>query len=171
MPVVYYKGRNMILSVWWFPSDALCGPFTCKTRLVSMAQNIPRGAAGQMENKPLCLHGMLHEPSPSTRLRLCPTKQLVNELLWSRASERADTHLIWYWKRCVEDARCQRCAGGGGGRKWLFSFMEEGEIWVLEDGAQFIKKQMPWQMYVNTTDLFLSSSIVIYDIMCCSLWM
>lgn len=55
---------------------------------VSTAASVPRGLPGQMENKPLYLHGMLHWPSPSTRLRLCPTKQLLSERLWSGAPTR-----------------------------------------------------------------------------------
>lgn len=59
----------------------------------------PEVSPGQMENKPLYLHGMLHWPSPSTRLRLCQTKQLVNELLWSGASGRTGPSLLWCWEK------------------------------------------------------------------------
>lgn len=37
---------------------------------------------------------MLHWPSPSTRLRLCPTKQLVNGRLWSGANETIGSRLV-----------------------------------------------------------------------------
>lgn len=126
---------------------------------VSTAASVPRGLPGQMENKPLYLHGMLHWPSPSTRLRLCPTKQLVNERLWSGANETIGSRLVRRLKKrkCGESARAAnprvaklptRCC--------YFQGFSTPPHPTTKYVSQFIN-QMPRQMYVNISSLPLSS--------------